>query len=300
MIVNDMSEINIDAQLIRHTEEKLIQLSNGCICCTLREDLLQQLVELTKDGNNMDAIIIESTGISEPIHVAETFAHSSNLEFAKNLGSIVRLDTMCTVVDSSNFLQLFHGSNRSKITDTNADGTCSVRTINDLLLDQIQFANVIVLNKTDSLESPQHLKDLRSIVAELNPIAKIVEASFGKVSVSSVVNTRLFSFKESEKNAEWFKTSWGESVPETEEYGISSFVFRKHIPFHPERLFDVLQLKSSSLLSESSEMSWTLKCIIRDKGFLWLASRHENYALIHMVGGGIMRTSKVGRLENKF
>jgi G3E family GTPase len=309
-IVNDMSEVNIDIQLVRRSEEKMIELSNGCICCTLREDLLEQLVELGKD-KNLDAIIVESTGISEPIHVAETFAYAENTEKGIELPNLVHLDTMVTVVDCSTIMNHLiikmpqEIEDNNKINESNKDNnnnnnnnnnnsnnnnnngdelTCSgekERTISDLLLDQVQFADLILLNKTDLLSSPltPSIEEIKAIIKDMNPNCKIMSTQYGKVPISKLINTGLFSFKNAALNSQWFEEEWGESIPETEEYGISSIVFKQQFPFHPQRLYDFLNSDSPSI-----------KSLIRCKGFLWLATRNDYFVLMHLAGGSLRFT----------
>ena len=314
VIVNDMSSVNVDAALIKRADEKLVELSNGCICCTLREDLLEQLVDLGRDKALFDHIVIESSGISEPIHVAETFSHADSTEKGKNLKKDVRLDCMVTVVDCSSFLPIFHGSSSTatKPSSCPSSSSDSQRTLVDLMLDQIQFSDVLVLNKTD-LVSEQTMTNLETIVRDLNPHAKLLKSAHGMVPLSAVLDTRLYSQKRAEKNAGWFAEAWGESVPETEEYGISSFVYRAKRPFHPVRLqslldtrmrFGAVELSSAGNGQDSSSGSPSKKprvdgqnethafsrCI-RAKGFIWLATRNDHFCLLHLAGGSV-RLSK--------
>lgn len=268
-----MSEVNVDSQLIHRAEEKVVEMTNGCICCTLREDLLEQLMELSK-MEGLDAIIIESTGIGEPIHIAETFSYSKNLEKSKNLLKHVSLDTMVTVVDSSTVMSTYF--NISPDNDSTSV-QCSDKTINHLLLDQVQFANIIILNKVDAIPSPHTIEDVRAVMTNFNPLAVILEAQFGNIDTDLLVNTGLFNFKEAEKNTAWFAEDWGSSVPETEEYGISSFVFKARNPFHPARFDHIIQNRSANNDCFSS--------VIRAKGFIWLASEQERYMQFHLTGG---------------
>ena len=242
VIVNDMSEVNIDAQLVRNentlsrTEERLVEMSNGCICCTLREDLMIEVEKLANEGR-FDYLLIESTGISEPIPVAQTFSYVDE-EKGIDLSKFSYIDSMITVVDCLNFFKDF-GSNEllvdRKLTDIEGD----VRNIVNLLTDQIEFANIIVLNKTDLVEE-KTVGLLEAAIKALNPGAKIIRSTFSKVDVKSILNTNLFNFEEAESSAGWQKELEGEHIPETEEYGISSFVFRSHLPFHPIRLWKYL------------------------------------------------------------
>ncbi|KGG91891.1 MULTISPECIES: zinc metallochaperone GTPase ZigA [Comamonas] len=261
VIVNDMSEVNIDAALVRdggsklsRTEEKLVEMSNGCICCTLREDLLVEVRRLAKE-RRFDHLVIESTGISEPLPVAETFTFTD--EAGASLSDIAALDTMVTVVDGFNFLKDYESRDSLKSRGESL-GQEDQRCVVDLLIEQIEFCDVLVLNKTDLISDAEQLR-LRAILASLNPRAKIVDAAFGKVPLSSVLSTKLFNFEEAAKAPGWLKELRGEHKPETDEYGIGSFVYRSRRPFHPERFHRLV------------ETEWP--GVIRSKGFFWLASR---------------------------
>lgn len=261
VIVNDMSEVNIDAALVRdggsklsRTEEKLVEMSNGCICCTLREDLLVEVRRLAKE-KRFDHLVIESTGISEPLPVAETFTFID--EAGASLSDIAALDTMVTVVDGFNFLKDYE-SGDSLESRGESLGQEDHRCVVDLLIEQIEFCDVLVLNKTDLISDAEQLR-LRAILASLNPRARIVEATFGKVPLASVLSTKLFNFEEAAKAPGWLKELRGEHKPETDEYGIGSFVYRSRRPFHPERFHRLV------------ETEWP--GVIRSKGFFWLASR---------------------------
>ena len=236
VIVNDMSEVNVDAELVKsentlsRTEEKLVEMSNGCICCTLREDLMIEVEKLAKE-NRFDYLLIESTGISEPVPVAQTFSFVDD-EKEIDLSRFSYVDTMVTVVDAFNFFKDF-GSLDSlvdrKLTDIDDD----IRTIVNLLTDQIEFANVIVLNKTD-LVNKEYLGILKSAINKLNPSAQIIESSYSKIDPKRILNTGLFNFEEAEQSAGWIEElNKKEHIPETDEYGISSFVFRSKKPFDP-------------------------------------------------------------------
>ena len=274
VIVNDMSEVNIDARLVKNqvklsrTEEKLIELSNGCICCTLREDLIKEVGALARQGK-FDYLLIESTGISEPLPVAQTISIPLS-DPLLDLTQCTRLDTMVTVVDAFNFLKDF-GSNellsQRKLVQPEDD-----RTLVNLLTDQIEFANVIVLNKTD-LVQPEALNLLEGIIKKLNPEARIVKTSFGKVPPESILNTRLFDYRKAAQSAGWMKELNGYHIPESEEYGIHSFVFRSHRPFHPERFWNFVQ-------------QWPA-AVIRSKGLFWLASRPDQAILLSQAGGSV-------------
>jgi len=263
VIVNDMSEVNIDAQLVRdggaelsRSEEKLVEMSNGCICCTLREDLLVEIMRLAKE-DRFDYLLIESTGISEPLPVAETFTFRG--EDGLSLSDVAELDTMVTVVDGFNFLKDY--SSRDFIAQRGESmGEEDERTVVDLLVEQIEFCDVLVLNKTDLLNQDE-IGRLESILKTFNPRAKIVHSQFSKVPLNSVMNTGLFNFEAAEDAPGWLKELRGEHVPESEEYGISSFVYKARKPFHPQRLFDYIG------------QEWP--GVIRSKGNFWIASRPE-------------------------
>lgn len=263
VIVNDMSEVNIDAALVREggaelsrTDEKLVEMSNGCICCTLREDLLIEVRRLAED-NRFDQLVIESTGVSEPLPVAETFTFED--ENGVSLSEFARLDTMVTVVDAYNFLKDY--SSLDSLTSRGESlGEDDERNVVDLLIDQIEFCDVIVLNKVDLINSEEKEK-LFGILHSLNPRAKIEISEFGQVKLDKILNTNLFDFNEAAQAPGWLKELRGEHTPETEEYGISSFVYRARKPFHPQRFFDFV----------NSE--W--QGVIRSKGFFWLASNPE-------------------------
>ena len=229
VIVNDMSEVNVDADLVKNentlsrTEEKLVEMSNGCICCTLREDLMIEVEKLAK-AQKFDYLIIESTGISEPIPVAQTFSFESE-DGTIDLSKFSYVDTMVTVVDSFNFMKDF--SSPQYLTDRNlTDIEGDDRTIVNLLTDQVEFANVILLNKTDLVSEPE-LRNLYDVIHKLNPDARIIPTNHSKVNLREVINTGIFDFEKAEASAGWIKELENEHVPETEEYGIGSFVYRK-------------------------------------------------------------------------
>ena len=283
VIVNDMSEVNIDADIVKNentlsrTEEKLVEMSNGCICCTLREDLMIEVERLAKE-NRFDYLLIESTGISEPVPVAQTFSFEDE-ENGIDLSKFSIIDTMVTVVDAFNFFKDFGSSEKLVDRDlTNIEG--DYRTIVNLLTDQIEFANVIILNKTDLVDQ-NTLGVLRGILHKLNPKAEVIESSFSKVSPSKILNTGLFDFEEAEQNAGWIKElGKDEHTPETDEYGINSFVFRSKKPFDPDRFWNYLQHNFPSN-------------IIRSKGLFWLASRPDQ-ALIWSQAGGSLKADSAG------
>ena len=282
VIVNDMSEVNIDAQFIENentlsrTEEKLVEMSNGCICCTLREDLMIEVEKLASQ-NKFDYLLIESTGISEPIPVAQTFTFESE-DGKIDLSRFSYIDTMVTVVDAFNFLKDFSSSDYLTTRElTNIEG--DNRTIVNLLTDQIEFANVIIINKID-LVSEDQLEELRAIIQKLNPEASIIITEKSKVVLESVLNTGLFDYEKAEASAGWLKELENEHVPETEEYGIGSFVFRSKKPFHPERFLNYLNERFP-------------QNIIRSKGLFWLASR-SNQALLWSSAGGSCKADSAG------
>jgi len=274
VIVNDMSEVNIDSSLIKNggaqlsrTDEKLVEMSNGCICCTLREDLLIEIDKLAKE-NKFDYLLIESTGISEPLPVAETFVFED--EYGNSLSNISKLDTMVTVVDAFNFMKDYESED-----DLNTRGESlgeeDDRSVVDLLIEQIEFANVIILNKKD-LVSEHDLNKLKSIIKTFNPDAKVIESSFGEIDLNEILNTNLFDFQKASQAPGWLKEIRGEHIPETEEYGISSFVYRSRKPFHPQKFWDLIH----------SEDLWN--GVVRSKGFFWLASRPEFTGLWSQAG----------------
>lgn len=282
LIVNDMGEINIDANAVQRenmlskTEEKLVEMSNGCICCTLREDLIAEVEKLAKE-NRFDYLIIESTGISEPVPVAQTFSYV-DLAMNIDLSKFSKLDTMVTVVDCFNFKKDF-GTNEKLIDRDWVDDAADQRTIVNLLTDQIEFANVIILNKTD-LISDQDLLLLKAVIRKLNPSAKQIDTSFSKVDLKEILNTGLFDFDEASQGVGWIKELNTEHEPETEEYGISSTVFRSSKPFHPERLW--------SYLNEQFPPN-----VIRTKGLFWIASMPDS-ALNFSQAGGSLRIESAG------
>jgi G3E family GTPase len=282
VIVNDMSEVNIDAQFIENentlsrTEEKLVEMSNGCICCTLREDLMIEVEKLAAQ-NKFDYLLIESTGISEPIPVAQTFTFESE-DGKIDLSRFSYVDTMVTVVDAFNFLKDFSSADYLTTRElTNIEG--DHRTIVNLLTDQIEFANVILINKIDLISEDQ-LEELRAIIQKLNPEASIIITEKAKVVLESVLNTGLFDYEKAEASAGWLKELENEHLPETEEYGIGSFVFRSKKPFHPERFLNYL--------NQSFPQN-----IIRSKGLFWLASR-ANQALVWSSAGGSCKADSAG------
>lgn len=282
LIVNDMSELNIDARTVENThtlsrtEEKLVEMSNGCICCTLREDLIAEVEKLAKE-DRFDYLIIESTGISEPIPVAQTFSYVDEA-LGIDLSRFSRLDTMVTVVDCFNFKKDF-GTNELLLDRDWVADRADRRTIVNLLTDQIEFANVILLNKTD-LITEADLKLIRAVIHKLNPSAKQVETSFSKVALPEILNTGLFNFEESSQGAGWIRELNTEHESETEEYGISSTVFRSPRPFHPERLWDYLNINFPNN-------------VLRTKGLFWLAPMPD-HALNFSQAGGSLKVENAG------
>jgi G3E family GTPase len=280
VIVNDMSEVNIDAQLIREgselsrAEEKLVELSNGCICCTLREDLLIEVRKLA-DAGRFDYLLIESTGVSEPLPVAETFTFAD--EQGVSLGAIARLDTMVTVVDARHFLRDY--SSTDALADRSAAmGDDDNRNVVDLLVEQVEFCDVLVLNKTD-LVTPDELKQLETILHALNPRARIVHAQFGKVPLREVLNTGLFDFEAAAGAPGWLQELRGTHVAEATTYGIGSFVYRARRPFHPQRLW------------ERIHQEWF--GVVRSKGYFWLANRPD-FAASWSQAGSVARHEAAG------
>lgn len=276
VIVNDMSEINIDASLIENgeanlsrTEEKLVEMSNGCICCTLREDLLIEVKRLAQE-DRFDYLVIESTGISEPLPVAETFTFDD--ESGDILSDFSELDTMVTVVDAANFLDNFRSTEQLKDRGEVA-GEEDERDIVNLLTDQIEFCDVLILNKVDEV-TPEELERIRKIIKSLNPTVEIIETNYSEVPLDKVLDTGKFDFERASQDPMWLKEARGEHVPETEEYGISSFVYRADRPFHPQRFWDYTQKNWSG--------------VVRAKGYFWLATRWE----------GVGSFSQAGKMRN--
>ncbi|CDN45836.1 GTP-binding protein [Paenibacillus sp. P22] len=276
VIVNDLSEVNIDASLIRdggglsRVDEKLVEMSNGCICCTLREDLLREVERLAQE-NRFDYILIESTGVGEPVPVAQTFSYADE-ESGIDLSRFCRLDTMATVVDASRFWHDL-GSGDSLLARKQAVDEGDSRDVADLLIDQIEFCDVLVLNKCD-LVPEQELAKLEAALRRLQPRAKLIRAEHGRVAPSELLNTGRFDFEEASMSAGWLKElEQPVHVPETDEYGISSFVYERARPFHPRRL-------------EEWMGDWPEQ-IVRAKGFMWLASRMETAQSISQAGPSI-------------
>ena len=282
VIVNDMSDINIDAAMVKsevslsHSEEKLIEMSNGCICCTLREDLLLEVNKLAKDGR-FDYLVIESTGISEPLPVAETFTFAD--EEGVSLSDVATLDTMVTVVDAVNFLKDYDEAKYLQDSGQSL-GEDDERSVADLLADQVEFADVLLISKIDLVQTSD-VERLKAILKSLNTHARVIPISQGRVPIDDVLSTGLFDFERAQQAPGWLKEMRGEHVPETEEYGISSFSYVARRPFHPEKFFH--------LLHDTEQFGK----LIRSKGYFWLATRPE-FAGQWSQAGGIARYGFAG------
>ncbi len=284
VIVNDMSDVNIDAALVEkggadlsRTEEKLVEMSNGCICCTLREDLLEQVRQLSKE-KRFDYLLIESTGISEPLPVATTFDFRDENE--QSLSDVSRLDTMVTVVDAANLIKNYSSTDFLKDKGEVA-GEADERTLVDLLVEQIEFANVILLNKVD-LVSEKELKIIRAVIRGLNAKAKIIETNHSKVAMNEVMNTNLYDLKEAQNHPLWAQELYNpdDHTPETEEYGVTSFVYRARDPFDPEKIHSFFN------------QEWP--GVIRAKGFFWISSR-PNFVGEVSQAGAFVRHQGIGK-----
>ena len=283
VIVNDMSEINFDGGEVQRdvtlnrAEEKLVEMSNGCICCTLREDLLEEVSALAREGR-FDYLLIESTGISEPLPVAETFTFRD--ESGQSLADIARLDTMVTVVDGLNFLQDYQAA---ESLDSRGEtlGESDERSITDLLIEQVEFADVILISKIDLISSDER-QELMAILQRLNAQAEIMPMVMGEIALHKILDTGRFDFDRAAQAPGWLQELRGEHVPETEEYGIASSAYRARRPFHPERFFNFI------------ERPWTNGKLLRSKGFLWLASKFQE-AGSWSQAGGLMRYGFAGR-----
>jgi G3E family GTPase len=282
VIVNDMSEVNIDAELIKtggrvgevqldRTQEAMVEMTNGCICCTLREDLLREVERLAREGR-FDYMLIESTGIGEPLPVAQTFTFE--MQDGSSLSELTKLDTMVTVVDAFNFLRDFESED--DLSERTVDGKpmgndeSDTRSIADLLTDQVEFADVIILNKCD-LASEARLARVEATLRSLNTRAKIIRSTKSQVPLSEVLGTGRFDMDEAASSAKWLQELQNDHTPETEEYGVSSIVFRARRPFHPQRLHNFI---TGGFLKT-----------VRSKGFVWLANRHELAGLWSQAGG---------------
>lgn len=276
VIVNDLSEVNIDASLVKEggglsrTNEKLVEMSNGCICCTLREDLLREVEKLAKE-NRFDYVLIESTGVGEPVPVAQTFTYIDE-EQGIDLSEFCRLDCMVTVVDAYRFWHDFW-SGETLLERSQAVGDDDTREVVDLLIDQIEFCDVLLLNKCD-LVNEEELQELEGVLRKLQPRAKLLRTQHGRVDPSEILNTGLFNFEEASASAGWIKEMEKPvHTPETEEYGISSFVYERAKPFHPERLMQWME-------------DWPTE-VIRAKGIVWLATRHYMAQSLSQAGPSI-------------
>ncbi|SDA60605.1 GTPase, G3E family [Pseudomonas sp. NFACC15-1] len=283
VIVNDMSEINIDGSEVQRdvtlnrSEEKLVEMSNGCICCTLREDLLEEVGQLAREGR-FDYLLIESTGISEPLPVAETFTFRD--EEGRSLADVARLDTLVTVVDGVNFL-LDYQAAESLASRGETLGEEDERSITDLLVEQVEFADVILISKID-LISQHEREELTAILRRLNAQAQIIPMVMGQVPLGRILDTGLFDFERAAQAPGWLQELRGEHVPETEEYGIASTAYRARRPFHPQRFFNFI------------DRPWPNGKLLRSKGFFWLASKPEE-AGSWSQAGGLMRHGFAGR-----
>ncbi len=283
VIVNDMSEINIDGSEVQRdvslnrADEKLIEMSNGCICCTLREDLLEEVSRLARDGR-FDYLLIESTGISEPLPVAETFTFRD--ETGQSLADVARLDTMVTVVDGVNFL-LDYQAAESLGSRGETLGEDDERSITDLLIEQIEFADVILISKIDLISSSER-QELIAVLQRLNTHADVLPMVMGEVPLAKILDTGRFDFERAAQAPGWLKEMRGEHVAETEEYGIASMAYRARKPFHPQRFFSFI------------DREWTNGKLLRSKGFFWLASKHQD-AGSWSQAGGLMRHGFAGR-----
>lgn len=277
VIVNDMSEINIDSHLVHNgggnllrSEEKLVEMSNGCICCTLRDDLLKEVRHLAEE-NRFDYLLIESTGISEPMPVAATFNFRD--ELGKSLEDITRLDTMVTVVDCKNFLNDFVTEDNVKDREMGG-GEDDDRMIVDLLVDQVEFADVIILNKVDLVDEKMKTRVI-GMIRKFNPDATLIETTYGTISLNQILNTGLFDLDKAQRMPGWLKELNGEHTPETEEFGISSFVYRARRPFHPQRFYTMM-------------VDEGIEGLLRSKGFFWLANRMDMAGMWSQAGHSLV------------
>ncbi len=283
VIVNDMSEVNIDAAAVQQGvslsrgEEKLVEMSNGCICCTLREDLLEEVARLAGEGR-FDYLLIESTGIAEPLPVAETFTFRD--ESGQSLADLARLDTMVTVVDGVNFLRDLHEA-EALAERGESLGEDDERSVTDLLIDQVEFADVILVSKIDLISGAER-EELLALLARLNPQAEVLPMVMGRVPLAKILDTGRFDFERAAQAPGWQAELRGEHGPETEEYGIASTAWRARRPLHPQRFHDFLHRE------------WDNGRLLRSKGWFWLASRPEE-AGSWSQAGGLMRHGYAGR-----
>ncbi|ACS85517.1 zinc metallochaperone GTPase ZigA [Musicola paradisiaca] len=284
VIVNDMSEVNIDADLVNnevtldHRQEKLVSMSNGCICCTLREDLLVAVRELAQTGR-YDYLLIESSGISEPLPVAETFTFED--ENGQRLSDFARLDTLVTVVDGVNFLQQYQEAQSLQEAGESL-GEDDERSVSELLIEQIEFCDVLLVSKTDEMDAEQR-NEVMAVLHSLNPEARILPIAHGQVELDEVLNTGRFSFDKASMAPGWLRELRGAHTPETESYGISSFVYQARRPFDPMRFYRFLE-----------QADWGTGRLLRSKGFFWLASRPFDAGSWHQAGG-VLRYGYAGR-----
>lgn len=282
VIVNDMSEINIDGRAVQldaalcRSDEKLVEMTNGCICCTLREDLLIEVGKMADEGR-FDYLLIEATGISEPLPIAETFTFRD--ENGRSLADRTRLDTMVTVVDGVNFLRDYDAAEDIPSLAGDSDGS-DERSISDLLIEQVEFADVILISKMDLMTSAE-LGELTAILQQLNTYAKVVPMSMGKIGLETILNTGLFDFERAAQAAGWLQIMRGEAVPETAEYAIASTAYQAHRPFHPQRFHDFIS------------GGWDNGRLLRSKGIFWLASQHTQ-ATSWSQAGGLVRHGPAG------
>lgn len=287
VIVNDMSEINIDASEVQrnvsldHVEEKLIEMSNGCICCTLREDLLEEVARLAQE-DRFDYLLIESTGISEPLPVAETFTFRD--EQGRSLSDLARLDTMVTVVDGLNFLRDYNAADSLASRGQTPDE--DERSISDLLIEQVEFADVILLSKVD-LISQHDRNELMAILHGLNPNAQVLPMVMGEVALARILDTGLFDFEQAARAPGWLQVMRGEHVAESEAYGIVAGTWQAQRPLHPGRFFEFVH------------KPWANGRLLRSKGFFWLASKHQD-AGSWSQAGGMLRHGFAGRWAPDF
>ncbi|SDU04582.1 zinc metallochaperone GTPase ZigA [Geopseudomonas guangdongensis] len=283
VIVNDMSEVNIDAAAVQQGvslsrgEEKLVEMSNGCICCTLREDLLEEVARLAGAGR-FDYLLIESTGIAEPLPVAETFTFRD--ESGQSLADLARLDTMVTVVDGVNFLRDLHEA-EALAERGESLGEDDERSVTDLLIDQVEFADVILVSKIDLISGAER-EELLALLARLNPQAEVLPMVMGRVPLAKILDTGRFDFERAAQAPGWLAELRGEHLPEAEEYGIASTAWRARRPLHPQRFHDFLHRE------------WDNGRLLRSKGWFWLASRPEE-AGSWSQAGGLMRHGYAGR-----
>jgi G3E family GTPase len=264
VIVNDMSEVNIDAALVR-SNEKLVEMSNGCICCTLREDLLEQVALLAAE-KRYDYLLIESTGISEPMPVAATFSFAS--EDGHSLSDLARLDTMVTVIDGEKFLEDM--DSYDDLLDRHLGlSDEDTRNVADLLIDQVEFANILIVNKVDRMSAEDVIR-LEKLLLKINPDARVFKTDHSRISPSLILNTGLYDEEKAAVMPGWLKELQGFHTPETEEYGITSFIYRSRRPFHPQRLWDAL--------------NEVFPGVLRAKGFFWLATKHDIIGVYSQAG----------------